>query len=115
MDDNIFLELEKNDPSMYYDKCMEKYILISNELIERYGKQDIFKLLKYLYTLIVWTLPKIKHEERKKIIIEMLEDIDSKLLDNLIEVIHDKKLYTKRTYFKRARYALKKLFCNFRE
>jgi len=108
------LELEKDDPDLRKNKCLDDFKKQSKTLIEKHGTDDIFKLLKYLYTLSEWVLEGVDHDDKKQIIKELLNDFDDKLLDNLINLIYDKKLYNKKTYFKRARYAFKKMCCNFR-
>jgi len=116
MDDlQIIKELEIDNPNLKKERKRHEFIKRSKNMTNRRDKnKNLFLTVQTLYSLCEWVNNEWTHDERKELIKEQLKDITPELIDELVDTVFSKKLYSKKTKFKQFRYVLKRLCCKFR-
>ena len=110
LNDIILNEMEATDPELKKKRKMAEFRKRSDILISNSNKDELFKTLRTLYSLCDWLLNDLDHEERKKLIKEVCKDVNNSLVDELVDLIADKKLYSKKTNWKKFKYCCRRCF-----
>ena len=108
--DEIILQLEKIDPDMKRKRKLDEFKAHADIIRSKTNKDELFKLLKNLYTLCEWDLNDTEHEERKQLIKEVLKDINGALIDELVDQIYEMRLFSRKTRWKKIKSKCRKCF-----
>jgi len=106
-------ELEEDNLELKKERKRLEFLKRSRNMTKNKSK-NLFLTIQTLYSLCEWVEVNWTHEERKELIKEQLKDVSPELVDEIVNTVFNKKLYSKKTNWKRLRYGFKSLFCRFR-
>jgi len=116
MDDlQIIKELEIDNPDLRKERKRHEFLKRSKNMTNKREKnKNLFLTVQSLYSLCEWVNQEWSHDERKELIKDQLKETAPELIDELVDTVFGKKLYSKKTKWKQFKYACKRLCCRFR-